>query len=173
LAAIGGATSVTTKSTHEAIGIPTPKANAEALRMTRMAIYMARHIRLDGLADFEQEKELIRREVRAIVDRVLEIGEGDTAVGTLRGFESGVLDIPWSPNRYVKSRVMPARDVDGALRILDPAAMPFPPDVMAVHEERLRKRAEREGVPYGHDLAVSSVYELSEPLERLMPFRLK
>jgi methylaspartate mutase epsilon subunit len=45
--------------------------------------------------------------------------------------------------------------------------------VMAVHEERLRKRAEREGVAYGHDLAVSSVYELSEPLERLMPFRLK
>jgi methylaspartate mutase epsilon subunit len=173
LAAIGGATSVTTKSTHEAIGIPTPKANAEGLRMTRMAIYMARHIRLDGLAEFEQEKDLIRREVRAVVDRVLELGEGDVAVGTLRGFESGVLDIPWSPNRYVKSRVMPARDVDGALRILDPGAMPFPADVMAFHEERLRKRAEREGVPYGPDLAVSSVYELSEPLERLMPFRLR
>ncbi|HEX2116121.1 MAG TPA: methylaspartate mutase subunit E [Alphaproteobacteria bacterium] len=173
LAAIGGATSVTTKSTHEAIGIPTPQANAEGLRMTRMAIYMARHIRLDGLAEFEQEKDLIRREVRAVVDRVLEMGDGDSAVGTLRGFESGVLDIPWSPNRYVKSRVMPARDVDGALRILDPGAMPFPPDVLAVHEERLRKRAEREGVPYGHDLAVSSVYELSEPLAHLMPFRLK
>jgi methylaspartate mutase epsilon subunit len=173
LAAVGGATSVTTKSTHEAIGIPTPQANAEGLRMTRMAIYMARHIRLDGLAEFEREKDLIRREVRAVVDRVLEMGDGDAAVGPLRGFESGVLDIPWSPNRYVKSRVMPARDVDGALRILDPGAMPFPPDVLAVHEERLRKRAEREGVPYGPDLAVSSVYELSEPLERLMPFRLR
>ena len=173
LAAIGGAASVTTKSTHEAIGIPTPQANAEGLRMTRMAIYMARQIRLDGLAEFEREKDLIRREVRAVVDRVLEMGDGDVFVGTLRGFESGVLDIPWSPNRYVKSRIMPARDVDGALRILDPAAMPFPADVKAFHEERLRKRAEREGVPYGPDLAVSSVYELSEALDRLMPFRLR
>jgi methylaspartate mutase epsilon subunit len=104
------------------------------------------------------------------MDRVLELGEGDAAVGALRGFESGVLDIPWSPNREVKSRVMPARDIDGYLRILDPGAMPFPADVMAYHEERLRKRAEKEGVPYDHGLAVSSVYELSEPLERLMPF---
>jgi methylaspartate mutase epsilon subunit len=173
LAAIGGAASVTTKSTHEAIGIPTPQANAEGLRMTRMAIYMARQIRLDGLAEFEREKDLIRREVRAVVDRVLEMGDGDVFVATLRGFESGVLDIPWSPNRHVKSRVMPARDIDGALRILDPGAMPFPADVLEFHEERLRKRAEREGVPFGHDLAVSSVYELSETLERLMPFRLK
>lgn len=173
LAAIGGAVSVTTKSTHEAIGIPTPQANADGLRMTRMAIYMARHIRLDGLAEFEREKDLIRREVRAVVDKVLEMGDGDVAIGTLRGFESGVLDIPWSPNRYVKSRVMPARDVDGALRILDAAAMPFPADVLEVHEERLRRRAEREGVPYGPDLAVSSVYELSDALDRLMPFALK
>ena len=35
-AAIGGAVSVTTKNAHGAIGIPTPRANAEALCMTRM-----------------------------------------------------------------------------------------------------------------------------------------
>src|SRR5689334_4789128 len=64
LAAVSGAASVTTKSTHEAFGIPTPQANAEGLRMTRMAIYLARDIRLDGLAAFEAEKTLIAREVR-------------------------------------------------------------------------------------------------------------
>jgi methylaspartate mutase epsilon subunit len=51
LAAIAGAVSVTTKSTHEAFGIPTPQINAEGLRMTRTAIYLARNIRLDGLPD--------------------------------------------------------------------------------------------------------------------------
>ncbi|HZM36942.1 MAG TPA: methylaspartate mutase subunit E [Burkholderiales bacterium] len=172
LAAVAGAASVTTKSTHEAFGIPTPKANAEGLRMTRMAIYMARHIRLDGLAAFEEEKDLIRREVRAIVDKVLEMGDGDAAVGTVRAFEAGVLDIPWSPNRHVRSRVLPARDADGCFRILDAGAMPFPRDVLEVHEERLRRRAERERVPYGPDLAVASVYEISEPVSRLLPDRL-
>jgi methylaspartate mutase epsilon subunit len=169
LAAIGGAASVTTKSVHEAFGIPTPEANCEGLRMTRTAIYLARAIRLDGLPEYEFERDLIRREVRSIVDRVLEIGDGDAALGTVRAFEAGILDIPWSPNRCVRSRVMPARDADGYLRILDPAAMPFPKDVLDIHEERLRKRAEREGVPFGRELAVSSVYELSEPLSKLMP----
>jgi methylaspartate mutase epsilon subunit len=169
LAAIAGALSVTTKSTHEAFGIPTPQANAEGLRMTRMAIYLARQIRLDGLPQFEQEKALIRREVRAIVDRVLEMGEGDAALGTVRAFEAGVLDIPWSPNRGVKSRVLPARDVDGCLRIVEPGLMPFPRDVLEVHEERLRRRAEREKIPYGPELAVSSVYEIAEPVAKLLP----
>jgi methylaspartate mutase epsilon subunit len=168
LAAISGATSVTTKSTHEAFGIPTPQINAEGLRMTRMAIYLARNIRLDGLAEYEQEKELIGREARAVIDKVLEMGDGDVAVGTIRAFEAGVLDVPWSPNRYCRSRVMPARDADGYLRILDPGAMPFPQDAMAVHEERLRKRAEREKVAFGPELAISSVYEISEPVAKLL-----
>ena len=169
LAAISGAASVTTKSTHEAFGIPTAQANAEGLRMTRMAIYLARHIRLDGLPEYEKEKALIEREVRAIIDKVLEMGDGDAAIGTVRAFEAGVMDIPWSPNRHCKSRVLPARDVDGYLRILDPGLMPFPSEIMAVHEEGLRRRAEREKVAFGPDLAVQSVYEISEPLEKLLP----
>ncbi len=168
LAAIGGAVSVTTKSTHEAFGIPTPQANAEGLRMTRMAIYLARNIRLDGMKEFEDEKELIRREVRPVVDKVLEMGDGDVAVGTIRALEAGVLDIPWSPNRFVKSRVMPARDADGCLRILDAAAMPFPQDVLEIHAEKLKRRAAKANVPYGPELAIQSVYEISEPIAKLL-----
>ena len=170
LAAVGGAVSVTTKSTHEAYGIPTPDVNAEGLRTTRMAIYLARHIRLDDLPEFKAEVDLIRREAKPVIDKVLEMGDGDAAQGTVKALEAGVLDIPWSPNRFVKSRVMPARDADGYLRIYDPADMPIPKDVIAVHEERLKKRAEAEGVPYDTDLAIKSVYEISEPLDRLLPF---
>ncbi|MPZ44309.1 MAG: methylaspartate mutase subunit E [Betaproteobacteria bacterium] len=169
LAAIAGANSVTTKSVHEAFGIPTPEANAEGLRMTRMAIYLARDIRLDGLKEFQDEKELIKREVRAIIDKTLEMGEGDVALGTVRAFEAGVLDIPWSPSRYCKSRIMPARDADGYLRIVDPGLMPFPKDVMEIHEEKLRRRAAKEGAAFGHELAVSSVYEMAEPVAKLLP----
>jgi methylaspartate mutase epsilon subunit len=168
LAAIAGANSVTTKSTHEALGIPTPQANAEGLRMTRMGIYLARQIRLEGVAELEEEKQLIKREVRPIVDKTLEMGDGDVALGTVRAFEAGVLDVPWSPNRQCRSRVMPARDGDGYLRIVDPGLMPFPKDVMAVHEEKLRRRAARDGVPYGPDLAISSVYEMAWPVAKLL-----
>jgi methylaspartate mutase epsilon subunit len=169
LAAIGGATSVTTKTTHEAYGIPTPQANAEGLRITRMAIYLARGIRLTGLPEYEAEKALIGREVRAILDKVLEMGDGDVAVGSVRAFEAGVLDVPWSPNRHVKSRVMPARDARGYLRIFDPGDVPLPRDVMEVHTAGLRERAANEGVAFDRELAIRSVYELSEPLSTLMP----
>ncbi len=168
LAAIGGAVSVTTKSTHEAFGIPTPQANAESLRTTRMAVYLARQIRMDVHPEFLTEVDLIKREVRPILDATLEIGEGDIAVGTVRACEAGIVDIPWSPNRHVKSTVMPARDADGYLRILDPGDMPFDKDVLEIHAEHLRARAERDGVPFGRELAVSSVYEISEPLSRLV-----
>jgi methylaspartate mutase epsilon subunit len=168
IAAIGGAVSVTTKSIEEAHGIPTAKANAEGLRMTRMAVYLARGVRLDGHPEYEREKALIGVEVRAIVDKVLELGEGDVARGTVRAFEAGVLDIPWSPNRHVKSRIMPARDADGYLRILDPAAVPLPREAMEVHEAGLRRRAQERGVAYDHGLAVESVYEHSEALGKLL-----
>ena len=169
LAAVGGAASVTTKSTHEAFGIPTPQANAEGLRITRMAIYLARQIRLDDHPEFLAEVDMIKREVRPILDRTLEIGEGDIAVGTVRACEAGIIDIPWSPNRHLKGRVMPARDADGCLRILDPGDMPFDKEVLEVHTDRLRRRAERDGVPFGRELAISSVYEISEPLSCLVP----
>jgi methylaspartate mutase epsilon subunit len=107
--------------------------------------------------------------VRSIVDKVLEMGDGDAAVGTVRAFEAGVLDIPWSPNRGVKSRVLPARDLDGYLRIVDPGLMPFPREVMQVHEDGLRKRAARDRIPYGPELAVASVYEIAEPVVKLLP----
>jgi methylaspartate mutase epsilon subunit len=171
LAAVGGAVSLTTKSTHEAFGIPTPQANAEGLRITRMAIYLARGLRLDSMPEFQRECDLIRREVVPVMDKILEMGDGDAALGTIHAAAAGVLDIPWSPNKHVKSRVMPARDADGCLRILDAGDMPFPRDVLEIHAEALRRRAEREGVPFGPDLAVSSVYEISEPLSRLMPSR--
>ena len=168
LAAISGASSVTTKTLHEAFGIPTPKINADGLRTTRMAIYLARNIKLDSMPEFQNEVNMIKSEVRPIVNKVLEMGDGDVALGAVRAFEAGILDIPWSPNKWVKSKVMPARDIDGCLRILDPGNMPFPKEVLEFHEEKLRLRAEKEKQPYDLNLAVSSVYEMSEPMQTLL-----
>ena len=135
-----------------------------------MAVYLARHIHLDEMPEFKLECEMIGREVRPVMDKILEMGDGDVALGAVRACEAGVLDIPWSPSRFVQSRVMPARDADGYLRVFDAGNMPLPKDVIEYHEERLRRRADNEGVAYDHELAVSSVYEMSESLGTLSPF---
>jgi methylaspartate mutase epsilon subunit len=167
VAALGGAVSVTTKSTHEAVGIPTKEVNAQGLRATRMAIRLTHGLRLDGLPQVEEEKALIRREVRAIVDRVVEMGEGDVAVGVVRACEAGILDVPWSPNRWIRSRVLPARDHEGAIRWLSCGDLPLPPEVREFHAERLRRRAEAEGRPLDVELAIADVYGMTEPVRHL------
>ena len=48
-AAVGGAHNVTTKSTSEALGIPTPEYNAEGLIMSRMGVYLARKSTLNPI----------------------------------------------------------------------------------------------------------------------------
>ncbi len=166
IAALGGAVSVTTKSTHEALGIPTPEANADGLRTTRAAIRLTHGLRLSGLPEVALEREWTAREVRAILDRTLDMGDGDVALGVVRAFEAGVLDVPWSPNREVKSQVLPARDAGGAIRMVAFGNLPFTPEIKAFHTERLRERARRDRLPLDHSLAIRDVYEVSERLDR-------
>jgi methylaspartate mutase epsilon subunit len=168
-AAVGGAISVTTKSVAEAMGLPTPEENAEGLRATRMGIYLARRVSLRELPEYLHEKAILETEVRAIVDKILEIGDGDVAVGTMRALQAGLLDVPWSPNRECRSALMPARDADGYLRLVDTGELPLPAEIRSYHRECLERTAKAAGKAYGPDLAIDSVYELSEDIGKLMP----
>ncbi|HKK84270.1 MAG TPA: methylaspartate mutase subunit E [Roseovarius sp.] len=170
IAKVGGAHNVTTKSTSEALGIPTPEYNAEGLVMSRMGIYLARDFNFEGHPEYQLEKEMIELEVRTILDKVLEMGDGDVAKGAAAAFEAGVMDVPWSPNRGCQSLIMPARDDKGYLRILDPGKMPFPKDTLRYHRDQLQQRADNKGITFGPDLAIDSVYELSEEMAKLMPY---
>jgi len=168
-AAVGGAVSVTTKSIAEAMGLPTPEENAEGLRATRMGIYLARNVSLRELPEYQREKTILETEVRAIVDHLLEAGDGDAAVGTTRALQAGLLDVPWSPNRECASALMPARDAEGYLRLVDIGNLPFPTEIRNYHRECLQRAAAVAGKTYGPDLAIDSVYELSEDIGTLMP----
>lgn len=99
IAALSKATKVIVKTPHEAVGIPTMEANAEGLRCTKQVVNM--------LADqtfqdkrLDEEKEIIKLETRAIVDKCFELGNGDIALGVCRGVEAGVLDVPFAPCRF-------------------------------------------------------------------------
>jgi methylaspartate mutase epsilon subunit len=117
-----GAVSVTTKSTHEAHGIPTPQANAEGLRMTRMAIYLARGIRLDGLPEYEREKELIRARCARSSTACSSWATATPPSARCAPSRPACSTCPGRRTAAVKSRIvpgLPARDADGYLRILE------------------------------------------------------
>ena len=163
---LGNATLVVTKTTHEALGIPTKEANAAGCRATKQAIKCMRGFRLPDCREMELEMEIIRQEVRAIVDKALEMGDGDAALAAVRGFQAGVIDVPWSPNLEVANKVMPARDANGAIRYLDHGELPLSGDVLEYHREKLAARAKKENRKLDIDLAIEDVCEMSRLISK-------
>jgi methylaspartate mutase epsilon subunit len=162
IAALAGATQVITKTTHEAIGIPTRQANAEGLKATRMAIHLARGRRLAEDEEMKTEMKMIRREACQIVDKALELGDGDIAAGAVRAMEAGTLDVPWAPNQHVKGAVVPVRDAAGAVRYLHTGDLPFDKEVAQYNQEKLKQREKKECRVCDFDTAMGDILEICQ-----------
>lgn len=162
-AALGGATQVIVKSLHEAFGVPSKEANAATSRATKELLNMLRGQRLDEGPILRRELDMLRREVRMLLDRTLELGEGDLAQGTVRAFAAGIIDVPFSPSRWNAGRLMPVRDVSGAVRVLDPGNVPQPNDVAEFHREQLAIRGRRDKRPLDYSFVVEDVFSMSRP----------
>ncbi len=161
IAALSKATKVIVKTPHEAIGIPTMEANAEGLRCTKQVVtMMADQTFQDGR--LEEEKEIIRQETRCIVDKCFELGAGDIAVGICRAVEAGVLDIPFAPCRYNAGLMLPCRDNDGAVRILNTGNLPFTQDLKDFHAAKIEERAQREKRKASFQMVIDDVYSIGK-----------
>jgi methylaspartate mutase epsilon subunit len=160
-AALAGATQVITKTTHEAIGIPTKEANAAGVRISKQIIQMLGKQRYPNTPELMAEISLIKQETRAIVDKVMEMGDGDVAVGIIRAFASGVLDIPFCPSMNNKNKAMPVRDNDGLVRWLDPGNLPIPKEIKDFHREKILERAKVEGRKPGYEMTIDDIYAVN------------
>ncbi len=161
IAALSKATKVIVKSPHEAIGIPTMEANAQGLRCTKQVVNMLadqtfKDVRLD------EEKEVIRRETCAIVDKCFELGNGDIAVGVCRGVEAGALDVPFAPCRANAGLMLPCRDNDGAVRIMNMGNLPFPQDIKDFHKAKIEERAKAERRAVSFQMVIDDIYAIGK-----------
>ena len=161
IAALSKATKVIVKTPHEAVGIPTMQANAEGLRCTKQVVNMLSDQVLAS-DKVELEKEIIRQETRAIVDKCFELGNGDIAVGVCRGVEAGVLDVPFAPCRYNAGKMLPCRDNDGAIRILNPGNLPFNKDLLDFHAGKIAERAQQENRKPSFQMVIDDVYAIGK-----------
>lgn len=161
-AALAKASKVIVKTPHEAVGIPTKEANASGLRATKQVISMLRDQDLTQMPDVLKESQIIKAEMKCILDRVEELGKGDYALGCIAAFESGVLDIPFAPSRYNAGKVMPARDNDGAIRILDAGNLPFSKELLDFHRGKLEERGRGENRPVNFQMVIDDVYAIGK-----------
>lgn len=161
-AALGNATKVITKTTHEALGIPTKEANAEGLKASKQVINMLRDQSLASNDKLEKEKEMIKKETKQIMDHVLELGKGDLAQGVVKAFKAGVIDIPFAPSRFNAGKILPARDNEGAVRYLDHGNLPFTEEIVKFHQKKLEDRGKDEGREASFQMVIDDIYAVGQ-----------
>ena len=157
-AALAGATKVIVKTPHEAIGIPTKEANAEGIKATKMTLNLLKGQRMAMSKELEQEIKIIKAETACIVEELFKLGGGDLAVGTVKGFESGAIDIPFGPARANIGKMMPARDNNGAVRFLMTGNLPFSKDLLDFNREVLEERAKYENREVSFQMTVDDIF---------------
>ncbi len=157
-----GADKLIVKTPHEAMGIPSKEANAQGLRATRQVVSMLADQPWADPPAAAREREVLAREVRAILDRVLELGRGDVKAGVVAAFAAGVLDVPFAPSVHNRGRVLPVRDHEGFIRLFHPGSLPLPDDILAYHRDRIAERARAEGRDIGFAMVTDDIYAVSK-----------
>ncbi|QGA83352.1 methylaspartate mutase subunit E [Halomicrobium sp. LC1Hm] len=160
-AAVARPDKVITKSPQEFQGVPTKEANAAGLRTTRQLIDMTIEQDID-LAGVDEEQRLIEQTTRALMDAIDRHGDGDVAQGVIRAFESGAMDVPFAPSDAAAGAVLPARDDDGRVRLFEFGDLAVPDEVREIHENKLGKRAEREGRAQSFQMVADDVDAISD-----------
>jgi methylaspartate mutase epsilon subunit len=161
--ALSRSNAVDLRSIDEGAGVPSKEANSASYRSAKWIFDVVREQRIElDVKGIDIEERVTELEVRAILDRVLDQGDGDIVEGAAKAVESGVLDSPWSPNVNVKDHVLGVRDARGACRYLEFGNLPIPDEIKEFHREKIAEREKLEGKKADYHTAVRDLWGLSK-----------
>lgn len=150
------------KSTEEALGTTSYVGNVQVIKLTKQ---ITRSLRNEGTlvtAEIQEEKEAIKAEARCIVDKTIELGDGDPMKGELKAVELGILDVPFSCWTLVKGKVLGARDVTGAMRYLETGNLPFTKEIIKRNQQKIAERQASENPKTPIDMVVKDLKAYSQ-----------
>jgi methylaspartate mutase epsilon subunit len=161
-AVLSGATKVIVKSPHEAFGVPTAEANANGLKTTKQLTAMLKDQVAFENPLIKEEMSIIEEETRCIMEAVLNLGNDDFGLSALRGFEAGLIDVPFAPAQCNANKALPARDNSGAVRFLDFGNLPFNDHLKDFHRKKLKERADTERRDVSFQMVIDDIYAVSK-----------
>jgi methylaspartate mutase epsilon subunit len=152
------------RTIDEAHHIPTLKGSSHSFRNASMIVNMLQSQRVDieNNPAIREERYWMEREVHFILDRVLELGDGDIIVGTSKAVATGELDQPYATSNLVKSKVMGVKDDTGAARFFDFGNLPFDDEIREFHTEKIAKRESVMGKKTDYETVVQDLTAMSE-----------
>lgn len=161
VAQLAGATKMITKTPYESIGVPTKEINGVGLKTSSMVVDLFKDQKFPQSEALTEEENLIKKEVNCLIDKVFEVGKGDLAMGAVHAFELGIIDVPFAPSKQNMGKILPARDNEGCVRILDFGHLGFSEEIKQIHLKKLQERATKEGRPLSFQMTVDDIYAVS------------
>jgi methylaspartate mutase epsilon subunit len=158
VAALSKATKMITKTPVESIGVPTKEMNAAGIKASKFVVNLLKDQSYPDSEKLRIEKEMIRKEVTCLMDKVIDLGMGDVAVGVIKAFEYGIIDVPFAPSKQTHGEVLPARDNEGCIRILEFGHLGMSEEIKKFHKEKLLERANSEQRALDFQMTVDDVY---------------
>ena len=139
------------KTIDEALGVPSIESHMQTYASANWIFNVVRQQKF--IADttaINQEILMTELAVSAILDKVIEMGDGDIAVGSGESHRGGCTGFP------VLHQHLPARPVHGrarsgkaACRYIDYGNLPIPAEVKKYNDEKIREREKFEGTKFG------------------------
>ena len=157
-AILGGADQTVIKSPQEGVGVPTKESNAAAVKAVKEVRNILGGQRFPISEELLEEESILEEETRSIIDAVLDCGNGDPALGTLRGIESGIVEVPFTPSIYNYGKAIPVRDANYAYRFLDCGNLPFTERCRKYNRKKIDERVRKEGGRPPYEMVTDDVF---------------
>ncbi len=109
------------------------------------------------LAEIKQ----IKKEVDSLMRNIVKAGKGDICQGTIQAFKSGLIDVPFAPSELNAGKILPARDIDGKIRILEFGNLGFSDDIKEFHKSKLQERANKQDREMEIQMVIDDIYAVS------------
>lgn len=162
VATLGKATKMITKTSHESFGVPTKEANAAGLRTSKFITNLVKDQVMPESDELHDEVNQIKKEVDALIRETVRVGKGDLVQGVIQAFKQGIIDIPFAPSELNKGKILPARDIDGKIRILEFGNLGFNQEIKDFHLAKLEARAKIQDRKLEIQMVIDDIYAVSE-----------
>jgi len=163
VAALGKTEAVSVRTIDEALGIPTEESHTLSYNSTNWLLNIIRGQEFNFESrQIDEEAFIAEAEIRAFMDKILEVGDGDVIVGCLKCVDEGFLDSSFSPNKQVRDQVIGVKDRHGAIRWKDFGNLPLPEEIKQFHREKVAERETVEGREMDYEAIVQDFWAFSK-----------
>jgi methylaspartate mutase epsilon subunit len=153
VASMIGADKIVVKTVDEALGVPRPEINAEAVETVRYVLRTFVCTEPMSSSLVQREEALIESEANSILRAIFDLPGDAFWQSVFRAFQTGYLDVPFAPHADNGNKLISMRDTQGSIRIVERGAVPISDVDMELERALLAARKEAADKRYAQLLA--------------------